>query len=75
MERLITIRLHHNDKTIQETIQEHLAEDLKDGWKVKSMICTAAGCGAGGETNANGNAYAWLAVVLEWVGVGYGRRG
>jgi hypothetical protein len=41
----------------KETVEEHLADYLRDGWRITAVTAAAGGSPA--------YAYGWLAVVLE----------
>jgi hypothetical protein len=74
VQKLVTIYLNDGEysRTSHGTVQQHLAEDLKNGWIVKTMVPvgSSVGFGAGGETlsSGGGEVKGWLAVLLEKLG-------
>ncbi|MCK5522928.1 MAG: hypothetical protein KAI83_07320 [Thiomargarita sp.] len=65
MQKLITIPLD-DDNDDDMKVQEHLTDELEEGWKVVQMIPVGTGVGTN-DDESGGYVAGWIAVLLEKV--------
>ncbi len=63
MQKLVTIALRGTDKIQHGLVEEHLADLLRQGWKIVSV--TAVGSTGGGGESSYTMTAGWVVVLME----------